>query len=365
MFSKTALALTLATASSAMAAAPQYIVAISVDGMGYNYPQLLLNQNKLPAIKKMLTEGAGTLNARTDADVAVTLPAHTGMVTGRPRDNHTTPSISGHNWSGNGDPAANQTLATNKGSYIASVFDVVHDNGLSTGLWSGKSKFSLFRDSYNATNGAPDTTGIDNGRNKVDSSYIVSGDPASNLGSNFISSLTASPKNFSFVHFQDADAAGHSSGWGGAAYNAALEAVDTQVGNILSAIQNSPTLNGKTVVMLTADHGGVGTGHGNTAALTDTQIPFLVWGAGVSGGDIYSINPGILTDPGTSIPDYSASGQPIRNGNIANLALDLLGLGPVPGSYVGFAQTIAVPEPASAATLALLAVATLPRRRRH
>lgn len=337
-------------------AAPQYVVAISVDGMGSYYAQPLLND--LPAIKRMFTEGAGTFNARTDAGVAVTLPNHTGMVTGRPMSNYANPAISGHGWTSNSDPAVGQTLHTNKGSYVASVFDVIHDNGGSTAMWSGKSKFSLFDTSYNATNGAADVTGANDGRDKLDYVYVSNGVSASTLTANFLNQMASNPHTFSFVHYQDPDAAGHSYSWGSTQYTNALKAVDTQIGNILAAIESSPTLNGHTIVMLTADHGGHGNTHGNIGMLQDTQIPFVVWGAEVTAGDLYAMNATSLLDPGTAMPDYAGQ-QPIRNGNVANLSLDLLGLAPVPDSTIGFTQMVKVPEPLGLGAVGVLSIVAL------
>ena len=356
-----ALAIALAVSASAMAATPQYVIAISVDGGGSNYIEPLLSQ--LPGLNKIFVEGAGTFNARTDAGVAVTLPSHTGMITGRPMNNYTTPLISGHNWTLNSDPAVGQTLHTNKGSYIASAFDVVHDNGKSTAMWSGKSKFSLFDTSYNSTNGALDVTGADNGRDKLDYAYINASVSASTLTTDFLSKMGTTPYNFSFVHYQDPDAAGHAYGWGSATYNNSLIAVDLQIARILTAIENSPTLSGNTVVMLTADHGGTGTGHGDTTSLLDTKIPFLVWGAGVNAGDIYGMNVGVLGDPLTGIPQYTGM-QPMRNANLGNLALDMLDLGAIPGSTIGAAQTIAVPEPTGLAFIGVMSIMALRRKRK-
>ena len=71
------------------------------------------------------------------------------------------------------------------------------------------------------------------------------------------------------------------------------------------------------------------------------RIPFLVWGAGVARGDLYDLNAG-YRDPGTKRPSYAARRQPVRNGDVANLATGLLGLKPVPGSELDADQSLQV-----------------------
>lgn len=329
----------------------QYVIVISVDGMGSAYVAPLLAAgltNELTTFKRLQAEGSGTLNARDDANYAITLPNHTTMMTSRG-----VVGAAGHNWSGNADPGPTATFATNKGAYVASGFDVAHDHGLRTGIWSGKSKFSLFQQSYSATSGAPDTTGADDGRDKIDYDKIVASAPAADLTDDFIRQMAANPYHFAFFHYGDPDATGHAAGWSAdpaSAYATTLKSVDTQVGKILEMVVNSPTLKGKTAIILTSDHGGHDKGHGDTTNPLDYTIPFYVWGAGVpAGGDLYAINPTSRSAPAaTANPPYTGA-QPIRNGDAANLALMLLGLQPVPGSTIDSAQDLRVSAAAGTA----------------
>jgi hypothetical protein len=322
----------------------QYVIVISVDGMGSAYVTPLLTSglaNELTTFKRIQAEGSGTLNARDDADFAVTLPNHVTMMTGRG-----VLGAAGHNWTDNGDPLPTDTIENNKGSYVASGFDVAHDNGLRTGIWSGKSKFSLFQQSYGDTTGLPDATDPDNGRDKIDFDKVESYIPASELTADFTNRMAASPFHFVFFHYQDPDTAGHATGWStniASAFAATLKNVDTQIGRILQMVESTPALQGHTAIIVTADHGGHGYTHGDTTNPLDFTIPFYVWGASVvAGGDLYAMNPIARTSPEpTANPPYTGP-QPVRNGDAANLALSLLGLGPVPGSTINTAQDLHV-----------------------
>ena len=74
----------------------------------------------------------------------------------------------------------------------------------------------------------------------------------------FLSRMAASPVNYSWVHYCDPDVAGHDDGWGSAAWDGAIRNVDGYLGGIFDLIANESALNGKTAIILTADHGGTG-----------------------------------------------------------------------------------------------------------
>ena len=351
----------LALTAGQAAAQIEYVIQISVDGGGSSYIQNLINLNQLPNFKKMQNEGAWTNNARTDYDYTETLPNHTTMVTARGVFGV---GGNGHGWKDNGTPTT--TIHLNKGYYVHSVFDVAHNNGLRTGMYAGKSKFSLFDTSYNATNGGVDLIPPDNGKDKLDT-YLYLNSNSAGLMTSFTSTMTGpNPLNFAFFHYTETDGTGHSSGWGSTAYNDALKTMDGYLGQMFNMIATDPDLTGKTAIILTADHGGTGTGHGTASNALNYTIPFYVWGPGVTAGaDLYDLNPLTRLDPGTGRPVYTATGegQPIRNGDAVNLALDLLGLDAILGSTINSAQDLAVPEPASMGLLALGGLALLRRRR--
>jgi len=329
----------------ARAAAVQYVISISVDGLGSSYLQALVDKGQAPNFRRFQKEGAWTNNARNDYDNTVTLPNHTAMLTGRGMA-----GPAGHNWTGDGEPAAGQTLHSNKGPYVASVFDVAHDHGLRTGLYTGKKKFILYARSYDADHGAADQSG--KGRNKIDV-YVCNEDSAA-LTRLFVAAMNAKPFHYTFFHFADPDLAGHWSGWGSAAYNAAVKNVDQCLDGIFRLVETNAVLRGRTALILTADHGGKGRGHSDIREPLDFTIPFYVWGPHIGPGqDLYALNRGSRRDPGAARPSFAAPRQPIRNSDGANLALGLLGLGAVPGSAVNARQDLtvenAVAEPAKAA----------------
>lgn len=307
----------------------RYVVHVSVDGLR---PDAVARQSAeaLPAFARLRTEGASTHNARTDPDYRNTLPNHTAQLTGRP-----VVGERGHGWTINVDPAPDVTLHSNRGAYVASVFDVVHDAGLATAAYVSKSKFSLFDVSFDARHGAPDTTGTDDGRDKIDR-FVYDSDTEA-LVDRLVADLRESPAAYTFVHLRDPDATAHFWGWSvrsGSRYLRAVRRADDRIGRILDAVEADDRLRGRTAVVVTADHGGSGRHH-----LAEREehytVPFYVWGPGVAPADLYALNADTRADPGAANPGLGAPRPPVRNGDAANLSLRLLGLGPVPGSTWG------------------------------
>ena len=193
-----------------------------------------------PAFARLVAEGAGTFAARTDYTHTSTLPNHVTMLTARPVLQPSGQAATVHHgYTDNKKPRPSETLH-NAGNpnltYVASVFDVAHDYGMSTALFASKDKFVLFDQSYDATNGAPDLVGDDDGRDKIDV-YVEksTGDPAhaGNMHADLLAALVSQQFDYTFVHYRDLDSSGHLDGWGSTAWQAALEVVDGYLADLL------------------------------------------------------------------------------------------------------------------------------------
>lgn len=328
-----AVAALLAFVSSPGSAHAGRVILVSVDGLR---PDALttLGPAKAPTFHRLIREGAATLNARTDTTITVTLPNHTGMITSRG-----VAGAEGHRWIENGEPFPGMTLHKNRGGYAAGLFDVAHDHGLRTGLFVSKSKFSLYDISYDARNGAADAVAPDHGNDKIDV-FAVNEDTAAMLQA-FLEAQSAKPCDVAMLHFRDPDTAGHATNWdlaSGSGYLEAVRHVDGLLGRLLDAVAGSETW-----IVLTADHGGqLNTlSHFESELRDNYTIPFLVWGPGVSpGADLYQLNQASRRDPGTAQIPYSQEPQPIRNADAGNLVLSILGLPPIPGSWVNAKQDL-------------------------
>ena len=333
------------------------VVHVSVDGLRGDLLAALLEREpeRFPAFARLLREGASTFDARTVVAHTNTLPNHASMLTGRAVSmGPGAPLERTHGWTPNGDPAPGQSLhaVPPRTDYVASVFDVVHDHGGRTGMFASKTKFSLFATSWGAELGAPDRMGEDHGRAKIDELELrflilplgASAQPALRA---FLEAQEREPFAYAFLHWLDPDAAGHFVGWESAAWEAAVERVDGYLGELFAALDGDARLAGRTALLLTADHGGRGRTHSPHDVLEHACVPFFVWGPGISAGaDLYALNAGRRLAPGSGLPGWDARPQPVRNAEAANLALQLLGLPPVPGSLANRAQDLALVQPA-------------------
>jgi predicted AlkP superfamily pyrophosphatase or phosphodiesterase len=316
-------------------------IVISVDGLRSD-ALIALKPADLPGFTR-LQKGASTLNARTDPDWTVTLPNHTAMLTGRFVEGD-----AGHGWTKNDDADEGETLETVKKSYVAGMFDVAHDREFETMLFAGKSKFSIYDVSWNNDHGAPDVTGKDNGRDKLDR-FLFEADTTKMVDA-LLAALAKEQKQrrLYFVHFAATDLAGHTYGWDvspGSRYMKAVRRVDEELVRLLDALEAGP-LRDTTAIVLTADHGGGAPfkSHDQKHMWVDYVIPFLVWtGPGGEPRELYELNATTRADPGLKQRPRDFAGlQPVRNGDAGNLTLSLLGLPPVPGSVIGAKQDLKV-----------------------
>ena len=315
----------------------EHVILISIDGLR---PDAITNlgPKAAPTFYKIFKTGATTLNARTDFDFTVTLPDHLCMLTSL-----RVTGKNGHNYSIN--TYNGQTVHQQKGKYVPSIFDAIHEHGLRSAFFSAKSKFMLYVKSYGAK-GLDGQPNVDyQGKYLIDAYELTDYNDEAIVAA-FLKELTTSSEDFLFLHLSDPDKTGHTQAWNvttGSGYMNAVKKIDKLLGKILKTIERNKKLAGKTVLIVTSDHGGFGTAHTQAGDVRDYTIPFLVWGKPVAKGvDLYVLNPGSRKNPGQVRVPYDVPGQPIRNGDAANLALSLLGLPPIPGSTINSQQDLNV-----------------------
>jgi len=94
--------------------------------------------------------------------------------------------------------------------------------------------------------------------------------------------MKARRPTLTFVHLDHVDHAGHEFGHGTTQYYEAVAKADALAGRMLDAIKEAG-IAGSTIVLVTADHGGVGKGHGGST-MAEIEIPWILSGPGVAAG---------------------------------------------------------------------------------
>ncbi len=85
-----------------------------------------------------------------------------------------------------------------------------------------------------------------------------------------------------FVCFAEPDGAGHTHGWESEEYLAACRTIDSLTGCLIACIDRTydPA---RTAILFTADHGGIGTGHGGKT-MSEMLVPYILVAPGIPAG---------------------------------------------------------------------------------
>ena len=121
--------------------------------------------------------------------------------------------------------------------------------------------------------------------------------------------LEKKPRFAAFI-FDDPDHVGHGIGHDTPELYKKLKELDLWIGQIVEAIDEAGILD-KSVIVITSDHGGIGTGHGGIT-MEEMRTPLIVCGKGIKKGYCFDDIPtvqydvaGVLADLlGVELPDY-------------------------------------------------------------
>ncbi|SFC05816.1 PA14 domain-containing protein [Flagellimonas taeanensis] len=233
----------------------QHIVIIGVDGMS---PNGILKANT-PMMDSMIQNGAATMHARS------VLPSSSSsnwasMIMGADTEQH---GVTSNGWE-KFDHQLPPVVATKKGTF-PTIFTLFHDQQPDAHVgaiydWDGFGR--LFE--------------------KEDVDFDIDGDHENNTALQAVSYIKEHTPKFTFVHLDHVDHAGHALGHGSPEYYKAVQKADSLIAEIVNATKEAGIFE-KTLFIVSADHGGIGFGHGGES-LAEMEIPFILYGAGIKKG---------------------------------------------------------------------------------
>ncbi len=217
------------------------VLILSIDGLRPDAITLA----PMPTLLKLIESSAYSLSAQT-IRLSATLPAHASMLSGLCPNKH------GVDW--------NDYLPEKEFALGTDLFDIAHAAGMQTAMFVGKEKLRQITE----------PTSIDIFQFINDRDLIVT----ENLIQNF-------PADFRllFIHFATTDDMGHVYGWLSGEQLSVIYRADQAIEKILAEL-DSREIRDETLIIITADHGGLGDSH-TSGYPEDMTIPWIANGSGI------------------------------------------------------------------------------------
>jgi hypothetical protein len=267
-----------------------HVIIIGVDGMSPNGIQ----KSKTPIMHKMIANGAVKWNVRTVLPSSSS-PNWASMIMGAGVEAH---GVLDNDWQQN--EASLPPIVSGPSGLFPTIFSVLRRAMPKAEIgaayqWDGFGRL-IRNEGMNFDHACSTEDSTVNAFNN----YITSKKPA-----------------FAFLQVDDVDGAGHGAGHGTAEYFRAIAKVDSLIGTILKAVHQAG-MTKNTLIIVTADHGGMGYGHGG-ASLDEAEIAMVFYGAGIKKG--YQVKQQVYTyDLAATIafalkctPPYAWTGRAVKS----------------------------------------------------
>lgn len=233
----------------------QHVVVIGIDGMGaYG-----LSRANTPTIDSLMSAGSYTLKARAVLPTSSS-PSWASMIMGAGPEQH---GITSNDWQPD-----NYTLPPTiegPGGMFPTIFSVIKKNkaeAITGAIYQWNDFGRLFE------------------KEMVDyDTSALSEHRTTKLASDFIA---ASAPDFCFIHIDHVDGAGHKWGYDSKKYFGGIERADELIKRIVESIW-AAGIEKETLLIISADHGGLKKGHGGESLL-EIQIPVILSGKGIKSG---------------------------------------------------------------------------------
>ena len=237
----------LATATSTPRPLAERVLIISFDGLRPD----AIGKAPMTNLIALMQSSAYSLSAQTILPSS-TLPAHASMLSGM------CPSKHAVYW--------NDYVPENGYARGVDIFDLAHASGLRTVMIVGKEKLRQVTE--------PESTDV----------FIF--EEADSTISNLAVAEIKKGFGLMFVHFPTGDLQGHEWGWMGGVQMWTFREEDKLLAQILAALDENG-LRASTLIIVTADHGGIQHSHGGSLP-EETTIPWIISGPGVVPGPLTS-----------------------------------------------------------------------------
>ncbi|MBI3853158.1 MAG: alkaline phosphatase [Verrucomicrobia bacterium] len=233
----------------------QHVVIIGCDGMSPNG----VLKAKTPVMRQLMKEGAYTLHARGVMPTSSS-PNWASMIMGAGPEQH---GVTSNDWETNKFDIT--PIAVGSGGIFPTIFGLLRDQ-------RPKSVIACFHD----------WDGFGRLFERKAADMIEDSDGPTNAVEHAVAYIRQKKPTFTFIHLDHVDHVGHQIGHGTPEYFASVEVADKLIGEVIQGLKDANIWK-QTILLITADHGGVGKGHGG-ATMAEIEIPWIIVGPGVAVG---------------------------------------------------------------------------------